>query len=264
MIDIGLLALQTADAGMPVPDFTVSLLPENATAVKNAANRYIVSSLKDPVSGITLSQDSDNRRPELVTDSDNRKVIRFDANDTTNLVASNVNIDTWISSTGAQSGKQTTILTVLKPAAADGTGIHFQWAKRINATTLDTNNKVTEYIPWNDKKVYIDFKDSGAGGRTVTPSISTSIGQMNTWLYERNGTVSTIYNNGASVVTKNTLSTSLGDGSTGDVILGAGQNATGVRNAVSMDFYAIYIYPRVLTDAEKVKLFAWTKKVYGV
>lgn len=245
---------------IPVEDYVATFLPKDTVVWKNAINRSFVTSLTDPISKDVLAQRADNERPELVVDASGRQLIRFDAADRSSLVGTGINIDKWASTTGAQSGKQLTFIFIAKSVTG---GQHFQWSKRNSPTALDNNQVFRAYMPWSDKRIYIDYKDSSAGGRTQSAVTATSTGQINAYLYERNGATANLYMNGANIKTQ-ALTTSLTSGSTGDLILGAGLNAAGAVNYVSMDFYGVFIYNRALTAGEKAKVFAWTKQVYGV
>lgn len=243
---------------MPLKNPVFTAVPRDAKTHKDSAGNSFVTQLTDPVSKVSLNPPSDKNQPQYFVDSENRPFIRFDKNSADKLTAPSVNIDSWSIGTGAQSGKQTTVVYIGKYKTP---GINFQWIRK-DAGKENRANLFTLYAPWTDKKVYVDSGNSAAG-RMASNANALTMGDITSLIYERNGANATLFKDGVSIKTVAGLTPSQRSGKTGDLKIGTGSDGVNADNFSSFDLYGIYVFPRVLSSAEKTAIFNWCKHTYG-
>lgn len=220
-----------------------------------------VGSLPASIGGIKLTQTDSAKQPHQKTDTTNKQqYLQFTKSAQTSMNISGLNINTWAGATG----KTMTVIFVLKPTTLTANNKHFCWVKG-SASGWDDSSTMNLYTPTPGGIVYYDVGSRATGRTKTSGAVSPDpTGKVTSYLLERNDKVGKIYQNGVSQavdLAKLTDATLLG-GSTGQLELGGSPNQTN-ENA-DFDFYELIVYPRVLTDSEKIEVNSYVKKTYGV
>lgn len=255
MIDIGLLGMAASAVNSELPQGAVVRFQAKDSTGYHSGQ---ITNLPASIGGVTLTQTDSAKQPYQKTDATNKQeYLQFTKSAKTSLDAEAIKVDTWAGTTG----KTMTTLLIFRERTAAGGAKHFNWIKKVGST-WDQSSLINIYSPFSDNKVYYDT-GATSGGRVKTDSaVSNPVGHVNAYLLERNGTGGKVYQNGVQLATSsNTLTATLLGGSPGTARLGG--HADNDTKFVDMDFFEMVIYPRVLTDAEKISVSDYTKKVYG-
>lgn len=257
MIDLKIIELAAYTVG--------SALPEGAIVrfrAKDSTGFHLgqVGSLPANIGGITLAQTDSAKQPFQKTDKNNgQEYLQFTRANKTSLDLQGLNIDKWAGDTG----KTMTVVIILNPTTLT-TSKHFAWVKGA-AGSFDDSSTMNVYAPYGTGKiVYYDVGSRATGRTNTSGAVSPDpTGHVTSYILERNDKVGKIYQNGVSqpVTLVKLTDATLISGATGGLRLG-GSPDHDTENA-DFDFYELIIYPRALTDAEKVGVNKYTEKVYG-
>ncbi len=208
-----------------------------------------VISLSDPISGITLSQSDNNRLPTFTIDEANRPYLRFDAD---RLFSNGINI----SELGGDAGNTTTIVFI-----ADIDDVIRQtpvnWIQG-DGPSYDTTTRFSLHLPWEDDTYRFDYSNT-ATGRTTLYDESLRTNAITTFLYVRNDSTAEVWVDDSLLHTETGLASTLPT-ENGRFMLGDGFD---LGEYAYMNFYALLIYPRALTENEKIKILKYTAEVYN-
>ena len=234
--------------GLPVHDASMMFLPVQNFCDINADGK--VNSLKDPITGIEVTQATATKKPELKVDSQGREYLRF-VND--ELVKTNLESKVI----AGENNKTTSFLLVAKiHSASDGSQTQMGWvANRTQASRFSTHFCAGERL----------VVDSGAQGSNRLEITGNGVGtqyagKIASFYFERNENNAGLWIDGVSIV----HNTTMGSGITSELGRFSLGRAYSESYYCNMDFYGLILYNRVLTEQERKKMFLFSKKVYGV
>lgn len=255
MIDLKIIELAAYTVGSELPEGAIVRFQ-----AKDSTGFHLgqVGSLPASIGNITLAQTDSAKQPFQKTDKNNgQEYLQFTRANKTSLNLAGLNIDTWAGKTG----KTMTAVIILKPRVVSD-GRHFSWVKG-SAAGWDGSFLMNIYSPYSNSIVYYDVGSSSTGRTHTTAAVPNPTGYVTSYLLERDNRVGKIYQNGVSqAVTLTSLTdATLISGATGGLRLGGSPSSE--TNYSDFDFYELVIYPRALTDAEKVGVNKYTEKVYG-
>lgn len=204
-----------------------------------------------PVTSTDHSAVANAKKPELKVDALGREYIRFERGANTKLQIENLSVGEL----GGSTGKTSTVMFI---ANTDSAQMQFQWCwKKGTPGSYVSEARFSSHIPWSNGEIAIDY-GSYSTGRLAISSVSNITSKLCAFMYERNGGTAKLWKDGVLIKTTTGLTAGLPTGETGGFAIGG--DVTGDDRCPTMDFYAMFIYPRVLTDEEKARMFLYTNK----
>lgn len=242
-------SLLHAIPGLPVRDVSMMFLPRLNFCDINAAGD--VSKIRCPITGLELTQATESKKPRLSVDSNKHEYLRFNL-DTIGNPALNGSV-LW-----GNGGKQSSFMLIAN-TDENRSQTHFGWVKG-QPGNYNVNKRYSIHVH-NGNRIVVD--SGGYPSKRIVHSPPTRpVGEITSYFYEHNDSVGKLYENG--ILSKTETDLSPGDSSSpGRFTIGAGVN-TNLSDLSKMNFYGLIFYNRVLSDAERKKMFLFSKKVYGV
>lgn len=235
--------------GLPVRDASMMFLPVQNFCDINADGK--VNSLRDPITGLEVTQTTATKKPELKIDSEGREYLKF-VND--ELVKTNLESKVI----AGDNNKTTSFMLVANiHSASDGSQTQMGWvSNRTAASRFSTHFCAGE-------RLVVDSGAQGSGRLGITGNgIGTQYaGKISSFYFERNENDAGLWVNGVSVVSSTTMGGGGITSESGRFSLGRAYSESYYCN---MDFYGLIIFNRVLSEQERKKMFLFSKKVYGV
>lgn len=239
-LDISAFEIFSGLPGLPVSDPALGFLANTSLASIDGNGKC--SSLLDPMNGISLSQSDDSLKPTLMLNNTiNKEYLRFNQN--------RISVENFdASGLGGPNGNTGSFVIVCNTDNVQNQN-QFNWVKGTPGN-YDYDKRYGVHLPWGDGKIYVDFASASTGRLNISGQ-SNLTGNIEKYIYVRNGSNAELFRNGTSIGASSGLTSSFQPGDYGRFMIGDG---TDLNLFCDMDFYFLLIYNKSFSTDEIYKM----------